>query len=44
MSFALTFLRVDIMGAVAGMGPLIELEVRSAARIALRPEIDFFSR
>ena len=29
-------LRVDIMGIVAGMGPHVELEERSAPRVALR--------
>src|SRR6478609_1111856 len=33
-------LRVDIMGVVAGMGPLVELEERSSPRVALRAEID----
>src|SRR4051794_27522669 len=33
-------LRVDIMGAVAGMGPHVELEVRPAPGIAPRSEIE----
>jgi hypothetical protein len=33
-------LRVDIMGAVAGMGPHVELKERSAPRVALGAEID----
>ena len=36
--------RVDKTGAVAGMGPHVELEKRSAPRVALRPEIDFFQQ
>jgi len=32
------------MGVVAGMGPHVELEERSAPRVALRAEIDFFQQ
>src|SRR6478736_1976321 len=32
------------MGAVAGMGSHVELEERSAPRVALRAEIDFFEQ
>ena len=33
-------LRVDIMGAVAGMGPYVELEERSASSVARRAQIN----
>jgi hypothetical protein len=33
-------LRVDIMGAVAGMGPYVELEEQSASSVARRAQIN----